>query len=52
MREGEEARRMVEEKLGLPSLSSSSSSESASSEEASSLESEELKRARSILEGY
>ena len=45
----EEARRMVEEKLGL----SSSSSESASSEEASSLESEELiKRARSIMEGY
>ena len=45
----EEARRMVEEKLGL----SSSSSESASSEEASSLESEELiKRARSIIEGY
>ena len=45
----EEARRMVAEKLGLPS-SSSSSSESASSEEASS--SELIKRARSIIEGY
>jgi len=46
MREEESARRIVAEKLGLPS--SSSSSESASSEEAS----EMIKRARSIIEGY
>ena len=46
MREGEEARRIVAEKMAQ----SSSSSESASSEEASS--SELIKRARSIIEGY
>jgi len=52
MREGEEARRIVAEKLASSSSSSLSLDRSADTEEEKSSSEEMIKRARSILEGY